>query len=146
MANPMINLARGPMQKLQRPMSAVATALHRAKGNHPKTTPEAPNNDMVALGSTGEHDIEDNTNHCGDKSNQDESRENTANSNLELASVNCLTFSDTEEVAVRTVPKRFQKKVWASCSIARGCLWSEAQLKGIQDSQQAVWESDHEII
>ena len=32
----MIDLARRPMLKLQRPMSAVATALHKAKGNHPK--------------------------------------------------------------------------------------------------------------
>ena len=42
--------------------------------------------------------------------------------------------------------KKFQKKVWASCSIAKGCLWLEAQLKQIGDSCQAVWESNYEVI
>ena len=27
-----------------------------------------------------------------------------------------------------------------------GCLWSEAQLKQIGDSHQAVWESDYEVV
>ena len=49
-------------------------------------------------------------------------------------------------MAIRTTQKRFQKKVRASCSIARGCLWSKAQLKQIKDSCQAIWGSDHEII
>ena len=42
--------------------------------------------------------------------------------------------------------QKFQKKVWASCSIAKGCLRSEAQLKWIGDSHQAVWESDYKVI
>ena len=46
---------------------------------------------MVASGSMGEHDSEDNTNYCSDKSNQDEVRENAANSDLESASGDCLT-------------------------------------------------------
>ena len=73
-------------------------------------------------------------------------RENTADSNLESASGDCLTCSDTKEVAIRTTQKRLWKKVRASCSIARGCLWSEAQLKQIKDSHQAIWESNHEIV
>ena len=40
---------------------------------------------MVASGSTEEHDSEDNTNHCGDESTQDEPRENAANSDLEVS-------------------------------------------------------------
>ena len=32
------------------------------------------------------------------------------------------------------------------CSIARGCLWSEAQLKGIGDSHQTVWEHDYQVV
>ena len=115
-------------------------------GVPPKSTLETPNKGMVASGSTGEHDSEDNTDHYGDESNQHESRENASNSNFKSASGNCLTCLDTEEVAVRTVWKRFWKKVWSSWSIARGCLWSEAQLKWIQDSHQAVWGSDYEII
>ena len=74
----------------------------QGNGELPEITPEAPNSAMVALGSTGEHDSEDNTGHCGDESDQDKSREKTANSNLESASGNCLTCLDTEEVAVRT--------------------------------------------
>ena len=59
--------------------------------------------------------------------------------------VDCLKCSDTEGVAINSTWKKFQKKVWASCNIAKGCLWLEAQLKWIGDSCQAVWESDYEI-
>ena len=52
-----------------------------------------------------------------------------ADSNLESASGDCITCLDTEEVTVRTVQKKFQRKVRVSCSTAKGCLWSEAQLK-----------------
>ena len=96
--------------------------------------PNVPNNDTVASGSTDEHDSGDKTNHCSDKSTQNELSENVVNSDLESASGNCLTCLDTEEVAVRTAWKRFWKKVWASCSIARGCLWSKAKLNQIKDS------------
>ena len=41
----------------------------------------------------------------------------------------CLTCLDTEEVAVNSAHKKFQKKVETSCSITKGCLWSEAYLK-----------------
>ena len=84
---------------------------------------------MIASGNSEEHDSENNTDHCGDESTQDESRENVADSDLESASGGCLTCSDTEEVAIRTAQKRFWKKFQAPCSIARGCLWSESQLK-----------------
>ena len=87
------------------------------------------NNGVGASGSTEEHNSEDNTDHCGDESTQDESRENTADSDLESASGDCLTCLDMEEVAIRTAQKRFQKRVQASCSIVRGCLWSEAQVR-----------------
>ena len=60
---------------------------------------------------------------------QDKLRENAANSDLEEDSGDCLTCSDMEEVAVRTAQKRFWKKVQTFCSIARGCLWSEAPSK-----------------
>ena len=69
----------------------------------PITILETPNDAMVAFGSTGEHGSEDNTDHCGDNSNQDESRKKVANSNLESASGVCLTCLDTEEVAIRTI-------------------------------------------
>ena len=101
---------------------------------------------MCTSRSAEEHNSKGNTDHCGDKSTKDELRENAANSDLELASGNCLTCSDMEEVAIRKAQKRFQKRVQASCSIVRGCLWSEAQVRWIKDSCQAIWNSDHEVI
>ena len=101
---------------------------------------------MVACGSTEPHDSEDNTNHCGDESTHDKLRENVADSDLKSAAGDCLTCLDSEEVAVITAQKRFQKKVRVSCSIAKGCLWLKAQLKWIKDSYQAIWQNSHEII
>ena len=84
---------------------------------------------MSASGSTEEHNNEDKTDHFGDKSTQDELRENAADSGLGSASGDCLACSDMEEVAVRTAQKRFWKRVWAFFSIVRGCLWSEAKVR-----------------
>ena len=101
---------------------------------------------MNAPKSTKEHNSRNNTDHGGDESTQDESRENAADSDLELASGDCLTCSDTEEPAIRMAWKRFHKRVWACCSITRGCLWSEAQVRQIKDSHQAIWDSDLQIV
>ena len=98
-AHPVINLARENRLKstteadVRRGYSAL-----QGKGEPPKTTPEAANNDMGALGNTGEYDSKDNTNHCGGESNQDVSRENTGDSDLELASGDL----HTKEGAIRT--------------------------------------------
>ena len=64
---------------------------------------------------------------------------------MESASRDYFMCSDTGEVTVRTAQK-YRKRVWASCSLAKGSLWSEAQLKWIGDSCQAVWGHDHEIV
>ena len=53
---------------------------------------------------------------------------------------------DTDEAAVNSAHKKFWKKVWPSCTITKGCLWLEAQLKWIGDSCQAVWESNYGVI
>ena len=74
------------------------------------------------------------------------SLESAADSGPEPATGDCLTCSDTKEVAINSAHIKFWKKVGASCSITKGCLWSEAQLKGIGDSHQAVWENDCDII
>ena len=92
---------------------------------------------MVASGSTEEHDRWDNTNHWGDESTQDKSRENVADSDLESASGDCITCSDMGEVATRNAQERFQKKVRAFCSIARGFLWFEAQLRWIKAEEDS---------
>ena len=107
----------------------------------PQTQLEVPNNGVGASRSTEE----DNTDHSGNESTQDKSRENAADSDLELASVDCLTCSDVEEVVVRTAQNRFWKRVMVSCNILRGCLWSEAQVWWIKDSHQAIWYSNHEV-
>ena len=88
----------------------------------PGTPPEAHNNGLGTSRTTEEHNSEDNTDHSGKKSTKDELREKTADSDLELASGDCLTCSDTEEVAIRTAQNRFWERVQASCSIVRGCL------------------------
>ena len=103
-------------------------------------------NGICASGSTEEHNSEDNTDHSGDKSTQEKLRENAADSDLELAWGDCLTCTDMEEVVARMARKRLQKRVQAPCSIVRGCLWSEAQLRWIKDSHQAIWDSGHEVI
>ena len=54
--------------------------------------------------------------------------------------------SDTKEVAINSAHKKFWKKVWTSCYIAKGCVWSEAQLKQIGDSHQTVWECVYKVI
>ena len=64
----------------------------------------------------------------------------------ESATGDCLMCSDTMDTAINSAHKNFWKKVRASCSIGKGCLWLEAQLKQIGDSHQAVWESDYEVI
>ena len=101
---------------------------------------------MSASRSNEEHKSKDNTNDSGDNSTQDEFRENAANSDLESALGDCLTCLDTEEVAIRTAWKRFWKRAQASCSTARGCLQSEAQVRQIRDSYQAILDSNHEVI
>ena len=51
-----------------------------------------------------------------------------------------------QEVAVNSTHKKFWKIWWVSCSITKGCLWSETQLRLTGDSHQAVWGSDYEFI
>ena len=101
-------------------------------------------NGVGAPGSTEEHNSENNTDHSGDKSTQVKLRE--TDFDLELTLRDCLTCSDMNEVGIITTWKRFQKRVQASCSIARGILWSEAQVRWIKDSHWAFWDSDHEVI
>ena len=65
---------------------------------------------MIASGIAEVHDGDDDADHCGDESTQDELRENVADSDLESASGDCLTCSDTDEVTIRSAQKRFKKK------------------------------------
>ena len=83
---------------------------------------------------------------CNESDSSSDLQESVADSGPESATGECLTYSDTEEVAVNSAHKKFWKKVWASGSITKGCFWSEAQLKWIGDSYHAVWGSDCDII
>ena len=103
-------------------------------GKEPPGIPlEAHEKGTGANKSTKEHNNRNSIDHSGDESTQDESRENAADSDLESSSGDCLTCSDMEELAIRTAQKRFWKRVKASCSIMKGCLWSKAQLRQIKD-------------
>ena len=61
---------------------------------------------MGASGSTEE----DNTDNSGNESTQDESRENAADSSLKLASVDCLTCSDTKQVGCQNCTKEIPEE------------------------------------
>ena len=83
---------------------------------------------------------------CGASSDSYASRENVANCNMNSAFRDCVTCLDTDEVTIRTTCKKYKKRVQASCSLGKGSLWSEAKLKQIGDSHQAMCRYDHEII
>ena len=50
----------------------------------------------------------------------------------------------TDQVTVWNVQKKYQKREWASCRLHKGSLWTDAQLKRISNSHQAMWGPDHE--
>ena len=127
--------------------------------NFPSSSVKAvtdPNDGLAAedLGSTVDHDRDsvvevsgDDADQSGDESDSSsDSQESAADLGPNSATGDCLTSSDTEEAAIITTCKKFQKKVWASCSTTKDCLWSEAQLKQICDSCHAVWGSDYDVI
>ena len=82
----------------------------------------------------------------GDQASSDSDlpRENVDDSDMDTASGDCITCSDTDEVSVWTAHERYQKRVWASCRLSRGSLWMEAQLKRISENCQDMWGHDHE--
>ena len=142
----------------------VRSNCNSSQGNEdtPKLVPEEPtgppssptkanadpddNTVVGTLRSTRDQDSESDGNHSGAPSYLDASRENMANSNTESASRDCITCLDTDEITTRTTHKKYRKRVQASCSLGKDCLWSEAHLKQIGNSHQAVWGHDHEII
>ena len=70
-------------------------------GKQPTKMPlEGHENGMGAPKSTEDHNSRNSTDHGGNESTQDELRENAADSDLESASGDCLTWSDME-LAVR---------------------------------------------
>ena len=98
------------------------------------------------LRTTWDQGSESDANHSGASSDLDPSRENMANSNMESGSWDCITCPETDEVTIRTAHQKYRNRVWASCSLGKGSLWSEAQLKWIGNSCHAMWGHNNEII
>ena len=67
-------------------------------------------------------------------------------SDMDRASEDCLSCSDTDDVSVQTAHKKYMKRVWASCKLRKSNLWMETQQKRINYSCHDVWEIDHKII
>ena len=51
-----------------------------------------------------------------------------------------------EDVVIRATEKKYRKSVWTSYRQSKGDPWSEAQLKQIDESHQAVLGHNHKII
>ena len=135
-------------------MSALALEARpssKTQGQEPtsptKTTANPDDGTVVGtLRSTRDQGNDSSTNHSGTSSDLDASRENVANSHMESAAKDCFTCSDTDEVTIRTGHKKYRRRVWASYSLDKGSLWSDAQLKKISDSHKAMWGHVQEII
>ena len=95
--------------------------------------------------STRDQERGTNADYSGASSDLDASKENVANSDMESASQHCFVCLNTDKVTIRISQKKQRKRVQASCSLGKGGLWSEAQLKWIGNSCQAMWGHDHEI-
>ena len=67
-------------------------------------------------------------------------------SDMDTASGDCLSCSDTDEVSIQTTQKKYRKRVRASCKLSKGSNWMEAQMSSIGDSHQDIWGHDHKII
>ena len=69
-----------------------------------------------------------------------------ADCNLDTASGDCLSCSDTDEISIHTAQKKYRKRVRASCELCKGINWTKAQIKRIGDSCQDMWGQDHKIV
>ena len=59
-------------------------------------------------------------------------------SNLDTASGDCLSCSDTNEVSIRMACKKYRKRVRASCKLSKGVDWMDTQMKRIEGGHQDV--------
>ena len=58
----------------------------------------------------------------------------------------CLTYSDTEDMAVKSAWKKLCKKIWDTCGPTRQGLWKDAWLEQIGNNSPTVWRSDYKAI
>ena len=64
------------------------------------------------------------------------SRGNVDDSNMDTASQNCLSCSDTDDASVWTAHKKYRKRVWTFCKLSKSNLWMETQQKRMNKSHQ----------
>ena len=70
-----------------------------------------------------------------------------ADTDLDTASRDCLSWSDTDDVSIWTACKKYRKSSKsASCKLSKGSDWMETQMKRIRDSHQNIWGHDHKIV
>ena len=68
-----------------------------------------------------------------------------ADTDLDTASRDCLSCSDTDDVSIST-QKKYRKRVRASCKLSKGSDWTETQIEKNWVSHQEIWGHDHKII
>ena len=67
-------------------------------------------------------------------------------SDLDTASGDCFSYSDTEEVSIQTAQKRYRKRLRASYKLSKGSDWMEAKQKRISECHEDIWSHDLAII
>ena len=74
------------------------------------------------------------------------SKGNVDDSNLDMASGDCLSCSETDDVSMWPAWKKYRKRVRASCKLSKGTDWMETEMKRIRESHQNIWSHDHKIV
>ena len=68
---------------------------------------------------------------------------------LDTASGDCLSCSDTDDMSIWTTWKRYRKRVRVSCKLIKGSNWTEAQMKRIRrqssGSHMGPWPGHHQV-
>ena len=109
---------------------------------------QPPSNPTRAIADSGNGNAAGHSRNTGDQasSDSDSSREDVTDPNMDTASSDCITCLDTDKVTIQTAQKKYWKRVWASWRFTKCSLWTEAQLKRISKSLQAVWGYKHESV
>ena len=71
---------------------------------------------------------------------------NMADSDLDTASGDCLSWLNSNDVSVWTTQKRYRKWVRGSCKLSKGSDWMEAQMQRTGDSHQDILGHDVAIV
>ena len=69
-----------------------------------------------------------------------------ADSTLDTASGDCLSYSQTDDISMWTAWKKYRKRVRASCKLSKVSDWMETQMKRIGDSCKDILGHDHKTV